>query len=46
VATKNGDDAILETYLKHANITGHFEREARNVWALLRHSPVAMRTLG
>jgi integrase len=34
--TKNGDDAILETYLKHANITGHFEREARNVWALFK----------
>ena len=34
--TKNGDDAILETYLKHANITGHFEREARNVWALYK----------
>jgi integrase len=36
VLTKNGDDAILETYLKHANITGHFEREARNVWALYK----------
>ena len=34
--TKNGDDAILETYLEHANITGHFEREARNVWALYK----------
>ena len=34
--TKNGDDAILETYLKHANVTGHFEREARNVWALYK----------
>jgi integrase len=34
--TKNGDDAILETYLKHANITGHFEREARNVWVLYK----------
>ena len=33
---KNGDDAILETYLKHANITGYFEREARTVWALFR----------
>ena len=33
---KSGDDAILETYLKHANITGHFEREARNVWALYK----------
>jgi len=34
--TKNGDDAILESYLKHANITGHFEREARNVWAIYK----------
>ena len=24
VPTKNGDDAILETYLKHANITGYY----------------------
>jgi integrase len=31
---KNGDDELLETYLKHRNVTGHFEREARNVWAL------------
>jgi integrase len=31
---KNGDDELLETYLKHRSITGHFEREARNVWAL------------
>jgi len=35
--TKNGDDAILETYLKHRNITGYYEREARNVWALYKH---------
>jgi integrase len=34
VPVKSGDDVFLETYLKHANITGHFEREARNVWAL------------
>ena len=34
--TKTGDDAILETYLKHANITGYFEQEARNVWALYK----------
>ena len=33
---KNGDDAILETYLKHANISGYFEREARTVWGLFR----------
>jgi integrase len=34
--TKSGDDAILETYLKHAGITGYFEREARSVWALYK----------
>jgi integrase len=33
---KNGDDAVLDTYLKHANISGYFEREARTVWALFR----------
>jgi integrase len=33
---KNSDDAIFETYLKHKNITGHFEHEARNVWALFK----------
>ena len=36
VAAKSADDAILETYLKHANITGYYEREARNVWALYK----------
>jgi integrase len=36
VATKNGDDALLETYLSHANITGYYEREARSVWALYK----------
>src|ERR1019366_1390329 len=25
-----------ETYLKHRSITGHFEQEARNVWALYK----------
>ena len=33
---RTADDAILETYLKHANITGYYEREARNVWALYK----------
>lgn len=33
---KNGDDAILEVYLKEKNITGHFENEARATWALYR----------
>jgi integrase len=36
VGVKNGDDAILDTYLKHANITGYFKREAEAVWALYR----------
>ncbi|MGC2332429.1 MAG: tyrosine-type recombinase/integrase [Candidatus Acidiferrales bacterium] len=34
--TKNGDDELLETYLRHANITGHYEREARATWALYK----------
>jgi integrase len=36
LAVKNGDDAIIETYLKHAVVTGYCEREARSVWALYR----------
>lgn len=28
VAVKNGDDTIIETYLKHAAVTGYYEREA------------------
>jgi integrase len=36
VAVKNSDDAIFETYLKHANVTGYYEREARAVWALYK----------
>jgi integrase len=36
VPTKNGDDAILETYLAHSGVTGHSEREARNVWSLYK----------
>jgi integrase len=36
LAVKNSDDAIFETYVKHKNITGHFEHEARNVWALYK----------
>jgi integrase len=34
--TLNPDDALIETYLKHKNITGYFEREARAVWALYK----------
>jgi integrase len=36
VAAKSADDAILETYLKHADITGHYEREARATWSLYK----------
>ena len=36
VTTKNGDDAMLDTYLTHKNITGYYEREARDTWALFR----------
>lgn len=32
----SGDDALIETYLKHKNITDYFEREARAVWALYK----------
>jgi hypothetical protein len=28
-AVRTGDDALLETYLKHAGIVGYYEREAR-----------------
>jgi len=36
VPLKNADDAIFETYIKHANVTGYFEREARTTWALYK----------
>jgi integrase len=39
LAVKNSDDALFETYLKNAKrgpVTGHFEREARAVWALYK----------
>src|SRR3984957_11204185 len=32
----NADDALIETYLKHKNVTGYYEREARAVWALYK----------
>jgi integrase len=34
--TADGDDALIETYLKHKNVTGYYEREARAVWALYK----------
>jgi integrase len=36
LAVKNSDDALFDTYLKHANVTGYYEREARTVWALYK----------
>ena len=33
---RTADDAIIETYLEHADITGHSERETRAVWALYK----------
>ena len=36
MAKKNGDDAIFETYLQHAGVTGYYGREARTVWALFK----------
>ena len=35
-AKKTSDDQILETYLKHAGVTGRFESEARAVWSLFK----------
>src|ERR1700730_887390 len=32
----NADDDLIETYLKHKNVTGYYEREARAVWALYK----------
>ena len=36
LAVKSGDDAVFETYITHANVTGYYEREARTVWALFK----------
>jgi integrase len=39
VAAKSADDAIIETYLKHAKrgpVIGFYEREARDIWALYK----------
>jgi hypothetical protein len=33
LAVMDGDDAILEVKIKHANLSGYAEREARNMWA-------------
>jgi integrase len=31
-----GDDAIIDAYLEYKNITGYYEREARDTWATFR----------
>ena len=36
LAGKNGDDALFETYIQHAAVSGYYEREARAVWALYK----------
>jgi integrase len=36
VAKKNGDDAILATYLSHRNIAGRFRQEAEATWAIYK----------
>jgi integrase len=36
VATKNGDDDLIEMYLKERNVTGYSEKETRDTWALFR----------
>jgi integrase len=36
VPTKDGDDALLDTYIAHKGITGYFEREARSVWEIYK----------
>jgi len=36
VATKNGDDALFETYVQDKKLTGYSEKEARDVWSLFK----------
>jgi integrase len=36
LAAKNSDDAVIETYIRHAGVTGYFEREARATWTLYK----------
>jgi integrase len=36
VPRKRADDAILQTYIEEANVTGYPEREARAMWSLFR----------
>ncbi len=36
VPTKNGDDAIIDTYLEHRRVGGYYASEARAVWQLYK----------
>jgi len=36
IVTKSADDAILDDYLNHRNVTGYPRREAEMTWALFR----------
>ena len=36
VATKNGDDDLIETYLRHANFSAALQREARGAWEMFK----------
>jgi integrase len=36
VSAKNGDDAIIETYLEHRRVGGYNASEARAVWSLFK----------
>lgn len=36
LAVRSADDAILETYLKHAGLNPRIEKEARDTWALYK----------
>lgn len=35
-ATKDGDDALLETYLTHSGISGLREKQARDIWHIFK----------
>jgi integrase len=36
VAAKTTDDTLLDTYIKHANLSARIERETRDIWALYK----------
>jgi hypothetical protein len=36
LATRNGDDSLIEIYIAHRNITGYKAKECRDTWALYK----------